>query len=480
MSPRLSRAGLALARPGAWMPAPERELITIGVLHFGPGAFHRAHQAWYLDRALDTDPRWGICAVSLRSRTALDALAPQDGLYTLVALGERTDMRIVRALREVLLGSAPGDRARVFARFEDPALHLVTLTVTEKGYCLAADGTLDVAHPDVVADLADPVRPGSVLGWLVEGLRRRRARRLAPPTIASCDNGTGNGERLRRAIVSLAALRDASLADWIAAEVPFPCSMVDSITPAATAALRERVERDIGLRDEAAVQREDFCQWVLENRLGPVVPDFAALGVTVTSDVAAFERAKLRILNGAHSTLAYLGLLRGFVTVGEAIADPELARHVSSMLSEEVLPGLDGRLGDYTAATLRRFRNRELRHELAQIAWDGSQKLPYRILETIAENLEAGRPITRLAATLAAWLLFLRRAALQHRTLVDPLAPSLLELGSGCSGEPGADVARLLALREVFPAALASDPRLARAIEAAYRRLCSEGAILLT
>jgi fructuronate reductase len=210
------------------------------------------------------------------------------------------------------------------------------------------------------------------------------------------------------------------------------------------------------------------------------VPDFAALGVTVTSDVAAFERAKLRILNGAHSTLAYLGLLRGFVTVGEAIADPELARHVSSMLSEEVLPGLDGRLGDYTAATLRRFRNRELRHELAQIAWDGSQKLPYRILETIAENLEAGRSITRLAATLAAWLLFLRRAALQHRTLVDPLAPSLLELGSKCSGEPGADVARLLALREVFPAALASDPRLARAIEAAYRRLCSEGAILLT
>lgn len=471
MTLRLAPATLAGARTGPWLPRADATPPTIGVLHIGPGAFHRAHQAWYFDRALDADPRWGIAALSLRSGSAHAALAPQGGLYTLATLDVEVGLRIVRAIRELLAGGAAPDRARALARFADPALQIVTLTVTEKGYCLRPDGTLDLAHPDVCADLAAPGRPASAPGWLVEGLRLRREAGLGPLTVISCDNRSGNGQRLRAAVHTLAAHRAAGLAAWIDAEVAFPSTMVDSITPASTDALRARVEGTIGLRDEAAVQREAFCQWVIEDRFAAARPDLAALGVTLTDDVAAFERAKLRILNGAHSTLAYLGLLRGHETVLDAMLDPLLARHVEQMIADEVLPGLAQPLGHYAAATLARFRNRELRHELAQIAWDGSQKLPYRILETVAENLAAGRPVRRLAATLAAWLQFLRHAAASGRDLVDPLAPRLLALGAACSGDPEADAARLLALREVIAAPLAESPPLRRALVDALRVL---------
>jgi fructuronate reductase len=251
--------------------------------------------------------------------------------------------------------------------------------------------------------------------------------------------------------------------------------MVDAITPASTDALRSLVTEKLGVHDAAAVQRESFCQWVIEDHFAAATPDFAGLGVVLTDNVANHERAKLRILNGVHSTLAYMGLLRGHATVLEAMMDPELFTHAKALLRDEILPSLHSDISldlpNYAEQTLQRFRNRALRHELAQIAWDGSKKLPYRILDTVRDNLQAGRPIARLAMTVAAWLLFLQRAAAQGTPVVDPLADSLLPLASSCGANTRADVARFLAASNVCSRDLATAPALIDAVYAACQRL---------
>jgi fructuronate reductase len=470
---QLSRSNLATLRPGPWKPRDSGEHARSGVLHLGPGAFHRAHQAWYFDRALDQDKRWGISGVSLRSNKVQDLLLPQDGLYTLACLDATTELRVIRAVREVLVADKQAEQ--VFKRFANPDLQIVTLTVTEKGYCLGSDNQLDLGHEDVQRDIANPAQPRSAIGWLVAGLAYRRAANLPPVTIISCDNQPDNGLRLRSAVLTLAGKLDPELAAWIFDRITFPSSMVDAITPASTDALRTLVADTIGVRDFAAVQREAFSEWVIEDHFAAAAPDFSALGVVLTHDVAAHERAKLRILNGAHSTLAYLGLLRGHSTVLEAMESDELATHVRALISDEILPSLRGDttldLTLYAQQTLHRFRNRALRHELAQIAWDGSKKLPYRILDTVRDNLQAGRSISRLATTIAAWLLFLQRAAALDQAIVDPLSDSLLPLARRCNRNTREDVAQFLSASQVFTADLATASSLIDAVHTAAQRL---------
>lgn len=234
-------------------PAYDRSSVDIGVVHFGPGAFHRAHQAWFFDSALADDPRWGICAVSLRSADVRDALAPQDNLYTLAVCGESIAYQVIGAIREVLV--APESPAAVLARLCAPTTRIVTLTVTEKGYCLAPDGALDLQHPDIQRDLWQPHAPGSAIGFIVEGLRRRREAGLPPFLVISCDNLVDNGARLARATAQFAAAFDTRLASWIEDHVHFPRTMVDSITPAATQALRDAVAAALGVQDRWPVQR---------------------------------------------------------------------------------------------------------------------------------------------------------------------------------------------------------------------------------
>jgi fructuronate reductase len=327
----------------------------------------------------------------------------------------------------------------------------------------------------VQRDLANPAQPSSAIGWLVAGLAHRCAAGLPPLSIISCDNQPGNGVRLRGAVLTLAEKVDPELAAWIFDRITFPSSMVDAITPASTDTLRSLVADTIGLQDLAAVQREAFCQWVIEDHFAAATPDFAALGVTLTDDVAVHERAKLRILNGVHSTLAYLGLLRGFSTVLEAMENDELATHVQALLREEIIPSLQADasldLADYATQTLQRFRNRALRHELSQIAWDGSKKLPYRILDTVRDNLGAGRPIARLATTIAAWLLFLQRSAALRTPVVDPLSDLLLPLALRCSANRREDVAYFLSASQVCTPDLATAPALIDAVHAACQRL---------
>jgi fructuronate reductase len=473
-SPRLSDATLARVRPGVQAPAYDRGATRIGVVHFGPGAFHRAHQAFYFDRMLARDPGFGISAVSLRSDDVRLALEPQDGLYSLTEREAEPAMRVIGAIREIL--TAPRSPEAVFARLTDPAVRAVTATVTEKGYCLTPAGDLDVDRPEVRHDLGRTSPPETLVGWLVEGLRRRRAAGQAAPRIISCDNLSGNGERFRRSAIQFAdAGGQADLARWIEGEVAFPDTMVDSITPATDEALRAEAAHRLGLVDAWPIQRERFVQWVVADELGADAEAFAAAGVTLAGDVAAFERAKLRLLNGAHSTLAYIGLGLGFNSVLEAISDPALSGFVERMMREDMAatlaptPGLDPNA--YIGQILARFRNPAIVHKLSQIAGDGSQKLPIRLLAPIAESLAAGRRVDRLVVGVAAWMQFVRRQALAGATIVDPLGPELAAVGRRCSGVASDDVAAFLAIRAVFAPQISAQARLRSSLETAYREL---------
>ena len=472
-TPYLSPASLRRIDGGVQVPAYERSDTRIGVVHFGPGAFHRVHQACYFDDLLHQDRNWAICGVSLRTSAVRDALAPQDGLYTLAILDEAPALRVIGALRQVLV--AAENPTAVFARLAAADTRLVTTTVTEKGYCLAPDGSLDFDHPDIQQDLRSPTTPVSLIGYLVEGLRWRREAQLPPLTVLCCDNVADNGRRLRDATVQLARARDQGLGAWIEAEVAFPGTMVDSITPATDEALRSRVHRELGVVDRWPVQREAFLQWVIEHDVRSSAPDLRSVGVTVTDNVAGYERAKLRLLNGAHSTLAYLGSLAGLRTVTDAMSNAALADFVRSLMVEDILPtliaprGLD--LRQYVDAILRRFRNPAIRHPLAQIAWDGSQKLPFRLFGTIADALAVGRSIERLCVPIAAWMRFVRSRALEGQRVVDPWAEKLFDIGRAAEGRATTDLRRFFELESVFPAELIAEPRFVSALGRAYDAL---------
>jgi fructuronate reductase len=465
-------AGLpaTVERPQRSAPPP------VGIVHFGPGAFHRAHQAAYIDRLLGDDPRWGIAAVSLRSRGTVDALAAQQGLYTL-AIRDAEPSRRVMGAHGAFLG--PAEANETLALLAAPATRLVTTTVTEKGYCLSPDGTLDMAHPDIVRDLTRELHPISVVGWIVAGLASRRASGTAPFVAMPCDNLADNGAKLKSALVAYARARDTGLADWIADEVRVPATMVDSITPASDDALIADVAQALGVRDAVPVQREAFAQWVIEDigATGQPGPDLGAVGAIVTNDVAAFERAKLRILNGAHSTLAYAGLLRGRVSVAEAIGDAELAGFISAMIHEEViptlppLPGLD--LGAYAAAVLKRFANPAIIHRLDQIAQDGTQKLPYRLGDTLIARRRAGAGPGRVAAALGLWVAFVIGRSRAGVAIIDPLGTPLAEAAH--DADPCTLVARLADRGIVFSPELARDePVMASVVSAAGAALAGQ------
>ena len=464
-----------LGNRGLRIPSYDRNAVAIGVVHFGPGAFHRVHQACYIDDVLHTDPRWGICEVSLHSTGVRDALQPQGGLYTIAILDEQSSFRVIGSVKEVLV--APESPSAVLDRMVAPTTYIVSATITEKGYCLNKEGGLDFSHPDIAHDLKHPEAPKTFVGFLARALRMRHDRGLEPFNVISCDNLADNGHRLRRAVLEFVRSSDPNLAEWVEKEVPFPCTMVDSITPATDDALRARVKDVLGVEDFWPVQREFFCQWVIENKLRGSQPDWAAVGVTVTDDVAGFERAKLRLLNGAHSTLAYTGTLAGYETVSAAMSDDALATFVRRMMIENIRSGLAAPQGldlnQYIEAVLRRFRNPTIRHLLTQIAWDGSQKLPFRILPTITENLAAGRSISRLCVPLAAWFHFIRRMVRDERQIMDPLAAQLAGLAKQCNSDAAHDVGLFLDLEKVFSTELARNKTFRASLENAYAHLAT-------
>ena len=400
--------------------------------------------------------------------------------------GERPALRVVGSIRELLC--APQEPEAVLARLADRDVRLVTLTITEKGYCHnPATGALDPTHPDIVHDLAAPETPVTAIGWLVAGLRARRDRGFEPFTVLSCDNLADNGGRLRRAVLQFAAQLDPRLADWIETGVAFPRSMVDSITPASDDALRAWVAEQAGVVDAWPVQREPYTQWVVEDHFPHGRPPLERAGVVLSDDIAGYDRAKLRLLNAPHSALAYLGSLLEIDTVAAAMRDPALAGFVERLMRQDIVPTLKLPRGfdpdAYIDAILARFRNPAIAHRLAQIAWDGSQKIPVRLLGTIADALAAGRPIGRLCLPVAGWLHFVRRQARHGVPIVDPLADTLVRLGGaeaargnagdtaneaagGATGEAAGGVDAFLALDAVF-APLSADERFVAALRRA-------------
>jgi len=452
-------------------PPQYRDRLTTGIVHFGPGAFHRAHQADYLDRLSASDPSWGVAAVSLRSQGTIDALGWQYGLYTLAILDEETSFRTI-GVHDRFYG--PAQLKLLPELFRNPAIRVISSTVTEKGYCLGADGTLDFGHSDIRHDLDNPGDPRSLAGWIALAMSIRRAEGLAPLTAICCDNMVSNGAKLGKAVADFVRRTNPELANWIEGEARFPNTMVDSITPATDDSLRALVRDRAGLDDKIPVRREAYTEWVVQDVLPADTPNLASVGAIITSDVAAWEKAKLRILNGSHSTLAYLGSLLGHESVADAMEDEPLSAFVTRLVTEDIIPSLEPStldLQDYARRTLDRFRNPAIHHRLSQIAWDGSQKLPYRLLDTAREALRDGRSVARLAIPIAAWIAFLQRKAETHEEIVDPLAAELL--AAATTVDP---VGAILAMRQVFPEQLSAGSPFASAASGAFRTIAKDGA----
>lgn len=465
MTQRLCDATLPASSVSVRLPAYSRSATRIGIAHIGPGAFHRAHQAYFIDDYLAQDPAWAISAIALKSLP--DALEQQDGLYTLEIRDERPEVRIIGAIRELLF--APRQLDETLRRLSDPQTRLVTLTITEKGYHLGAEGKLEV-DPEVAADLRGGV-PHTVYGLLAVALRKRLSEGIELPVLMSCDNLQSNGQKLKTALVAFAREIDSDLAARIEDRAICPNTMVDSITPAADGALLARVRNAIGLEDVCAVQRERFSQWVIERHAGKG-PHWEQVGADVVTDVRPFEEAKLRMLNGLHSSLAYLGLHFGKHTVAEALRAPMLREFAARFLAEDVPATLSGGpldLSAYAATILARFSSTAIEHRLEQIAWDGSKKLPVRLVPTLAALLDQGRPIDRPAMAFGAWMHFVRAKARGGAPLVDPMAERLMGLGRAANGTPD-DVRAFLALREVF-LDLGDRPAFVSAVTSAYQAL---------
>jgi fructuronate reductase len=446
---RLSNETLGHLPETVARPAYDRAAVKRGVVHLGIGAFHRAHQAAYFEAALAAgDLRWGITSVSLRSAGVRDQLAPQDCLYALVVRdGDARSTAIIGAEQAVLV--APEDPQAVIDALAHPDARIVTLTITEKGYKLdRATGTLLSDDPDVAADCASLAAPRTAPGFLAAGLAARRAGGVGPLTVISCDNLPHNGKLLRDAVLAVARANDPALADWIAAEVAFPASMIDRIVPATTPDDIAALASDLGVEDRAMVKTEPFTQWVIEDHFVTERPDFAALGVQLTEAVAPWEDAKLRLLNGAHSGIAYLGALAGDAFVHEFVATSAGRGFVEALWNEaqttlDPPEGLD--IAAYRADLMGRFANSALQHRTCQIAMDGSQKLPQRLLATIAERRAAGQSADALALAVAAWMRWQagRTDTGESFTVDDPAAAQLGALSSGAA-DPAARVDALL------------------------------------
>ena len=406
----LSSSTLERLPAGVTRPTYSRSDLSAGILHFGVGNFHRAHQAVYLDllMSLGKAHDWAIVGAGVRPSDAAmrDALAAQDWLTTLVELGG--DPASARVIGPMIDFIPVDDRDRLIATLAAPEIRIVSLTITEGGYFLdSATGRFDARHPEIVADAARPDDPRTVFGLILKGLRARRAAGLPPFTVMSCDNIPGNGEVTRQTLAGLAALSDPVLADWIEAEVAFPNGMVDRITPATTDRERRALETDFGLHDNWPVFCEPYKQWVLEDHFPLGRPPFEAVGVTFVDHVAPWELMKIRILNGGHAAIAYPAALMGIHFVHDAMADPLIAAFLEKLELTEIVPivppvpGTD--LVAYFHLVAERFANPEVGDTIPRLCQDGSNRQPKFIIPSTRDRLAAGLDVDGLALVSALW-----------------------------------------------------------------------------
>ncbi|WP_433640030.1 mannitol dehydrogenase family protein [Kluyvera georgiana] len=464
------------------LPQYDRQQLRSRIVHFGFGAFHRAHQALLTNRVLNQHGGdWGICEISLFSGDQLmSQLRQQDHLFTVMEKSAAGNQPIIIGAVKECLNAKLDSLAAIIEKFCEPQVAIVSLTITEKGYCIdPATGHLDLTQPRIVHDLQSPDEPHSAPGILVEALHRRRERGLPAFTVLSCDNIPDNGHVVKNAVLDMAAKRDPQLASWIAEQVSFPGTMVDRIVPAATDASLAEITRELGVEDPCAISCEPFIQWVIEDNFVAGRPDWGSVGAQLVDDVLPWEEMKLRMLNGSHSFLAYLGYLAGYAHISDCMQDASYRRAARHLMMAEQAPtlrisGVD--LGAYADSLIERFSNPALQHRTWQIAMDGSQKLPQRLLDGIRIHLKQGSRWPLLALGVAAWMRYVSGVddmgnAIDIR---DPLAEKIRAIVETSHDENR--VAALLTLQEIFGSDLPANPQFVQAVEEAWHSLVREGA----
>ena len=464
------------------LPQYDRQQLRSRIVHFGFGAFHRAHQALLTNRVLNQHGGdWGICEISLFSGDQLmSQLRQQDHLFTVMEKSAAGNQPIIIGAVKECLNARLDSLAAIIEKFCEPQVAIVSLTITEKGYCIdPATGHLDLTQPRIVHDLQAPDEPHSAPGILVEALHRRRERGLPAFTVLSCDNIPDNGHVVKNAVLDMAAKRDPQLASWIAEHVSFPGTMVDRIVPAATDASLAEITRELGVEEPCAISCEPFIQWVIEDNFVAGRPDWGSVGAQLVDDVLPWEEMKLRMLNGSHSFLAYLGYLAGYAHISDCMQDASYRRAARHLMMAEQAPtlrisGVD--LGAYADSLIERFSNPALQHRTWQIAMDGSQKLPQRLLDGIRIHLKQGSRWPLLALGVAAWMRYVSGVddmgnAIDIR---DPLAEKIRAIVETSHDENR--VAALLTMQEIFGSDLPANPQFVQAVEQAWQSLVREGA----
>jgi len=478
---RLNLQSLPALRANIRRPACESSKAGIGIVHLGIGAFHRAHQAVYTDAAIaHAGGDWGICGVSLKSPTVRDQLVPQDGLYSVRSVSQAGDeWRIVGSVREVLF--AREQMADVIARIARAETRIVSLTVTEKGYCANISKREPLwDHADIANDLLHADQPTSVLGVLAVGLHERFRKRGAPLTILCCDNLPENGAVLEALVHQFVARLYPQIMPWLRDNVRFPSSMVDRIVPATTPADLADAAAALGVEDFGVVRAEPFSQWVIEDDFAAERPAWDAVGVQFVRDVKPFEKMKLRLLNGSHSLMAYLGYLAGYETIAQTIADPSFERVVRSLMREaeatlDPIPGVD--FAAYEQQLIERFGNPANGHRCAQIAMDGSQKIPQRWVAVAAERMANGEGVDAIALATAGWIryVFGTNELDEKIAIQDPLAAEFAAIAAKHRYDALSFADAVLRIESVF-GALGRNPLFAAPVKRCVSQLFRDGA----
>ncbi|BDH47260.1 D-mannonate oxidoreductase [Salmonella enterica subsp. enterica serovar Choleraesuis] len=466
------------------LPDSNRSRLVSRIVHLGCGAFHRAHQALYaheLNQQFGSD--WGICEVNLRSfgKTLIDDLKKQDLLYTVAERGASgSELKIVGSMTEALLSDEDGVET-ILEAMARPQTAIVSLTITEKGYCTTgSSGELDLQHPEIRSDLQNPQQPTTAIGYITEALARRRDRGLPGFTVLSCDNIRENGRVARSAVLGLARARSPQLAEWIEQHASFPCTMVDRIVPAATPETLQEIADSLGVFDPCAIACEPFRQWVIEDNFVAGRPQWEKVGAQLVADVVPFENMKLRMLNGSHSFLAWLGYLGGYQTIADTMANPAYRQAALSLMLDEQAPTLsmpaDVSLSDYAHKLIERFANPALRHRTWQIAMDSSQKLPQRLLDPVRQRLACGASWAHLALGIAGWMRYVEGVDEQGEPIevVDPLLERFNQINQRYQGLERVNA--LLAIEEIFGSDLPLNAEFVAAVTEAWQRLHASGA----
>ena len=467
----------------ATLPTYDRSKLVSRIVHLGFGAFHRAHQAVYADiLASEHGSDWGYTEVNLiGGEQQIADLNHQDNLYTVAEMSaDAWTARVVGVVKEALHAQVDGLET-VLAKMCEPQVAIVSLTITEKGYCHSpATGQLMLDHPFIVADLQNPHQPKSAPGVIVEALARRKAAGLPAFSVMSCDNMPENGHVMRNVVCAYARAVDAGLADWIESHVTFPSTMVDRIVPAVTPETLDKIEQLTGVRDPAGVACEPFRQWVIEDNFVAGRPAWEKAGAELVSDVIPFEEMKLRMLNGSHSFLAYLGYLAGYQHINDCMGDENYRRAAHDLMLKEQAPTLKVQnvdLARYADLLIERYTNPALRHRTWQIAMDGSQKLPQRMLDSVRWHLADNSSFALLALGVAGWMRYVGGVDEQGNAIevCDPLLP-VIQAAVQQSDEGESRVKALLAIEAIFGKDLPQEGRFVDLVTSAYLSLLNKGA----